>query len=230
MADRSRASAAAISRGVSMIPGAQARGPVSSTVLDLGCGRNKTPGALGVDRDPEADADLVADLDVHPYDLPTGRFARIVCRHVIEHLADVPAFFDELYRLAAPNARIEIETPHFSNRCSYTDPTHRHHLSVQFVDFFAERLAERPGVQSGTGARPGALAVGTNYLFEHRFDYEPDARPARFVLVSQTITFSRLFRFLGVAWFANRCWRFWEFYLAFLLPARDIRLVLAVRK
>ena len=196
--------------------------PSPPRVLDVGCGKAKTAGAFGVDRDPSSDADLVADLDVHPYDLPSGHFTRVVCHHVVEHLADIPAFFGELHRVAAPGARIEILTPHFSNRCSYSDPTHRHHLAVQFADFFAER--------PGRSERPGFLATLANHLFEHRFDYEPDARPARFVLVSQEITFSRVFRRLGVAWLANRCWRFWEFYLAFLLPARDLRIVLSVRK
>ena len=194
----------------------------SADVLDLGCGTSKTPGALGVDRDPSSDADLIADLDVYPYDLPAGRFRRIVCRHVIEHVADIPAFMDELYRLAAPGARIEILTPHFSNRCSYTDPTHRHHLSVQFADFFA-------GPSEKTGG-PGLAGALSHYVFEHRFDVEPPDGPRRFAVLSREITFSRIFRWLGIAYLANRCFRFWEFYLAFLLPARDIRLVLEVSK
>jgi SAM-dependent methyltransferase len=187
-------------------------------VLDLGCGRAKEPGAFGVDLDPASGADLIADLDALPLPLPAGRFRRIVCRHVVEHVADIPALFKEIHRLAKPGARIEIVTPHFSNRCSYTDPTHRRHLSVQFIDWFAPRPDARPAT--------GCLGLGLNYLFEHRYDYPTAGDPPRFAFISQRLSFSRIFRLLGIEFLANRYYRFWEFYLAFLLPARDMTFVL----
>ncbi|HEY65974.1 MAG TPA: methyltransferase type 11, partial [Caldilineae bacterium] len=32
-------------------------------VLDIGCGQNKTPGAIGVDVNPATQADVLADAD-----------------------------------------------------------------------------------------------------------------------------------------------------------------------
>lgn len=177
---------------------------------------------MGVDLNPDADADLVFDLNRYPYDLPEGRFSRIILNHVVEHLNDIPALFDELYRLARPGARIEIVTPHYSNRCSYTDPTHRQHLGVQFIDWFAVR----PDRDDSLTFRRKA----GRFVFEHSFDYETLRQPSQFLLLSQRITFSRIFKMLGVQWLANRYYRFWEFYFALLLPARDMHLVLEVRK
>lgn len=196
--------------------------PESIDTLDLGCGQAKEPGAFGVDRVGGGGVDLVADLDRHPYDLPDARFSRIVCRHIVEHLDDIPAFFDELHRVARPGCRIEIAAPHFSNRCSYADPTHRHHLSMQFVDFVAD-VPRLP-------ARTGLFAAGSHWLLEHLFDHEPFAGADRFRLVSRRVTFARLFRITGIGWLMNRYHRLWEFYLAFLIPARDIEIVLEVAR
>jgi SAM-dependent methyltransferase len=188
--------------------------------LDLGCGGAKTPGAFGVDVHPLPGVDLVHNLDDRPWPLPAGEFDRIVASHVIEHVADPVAFMNEAHRVARPGATVEIVTPHFSNRCAFADPTHRRALSVRAFDFFT-------GSPPHT---PGRLAVGFNYLFQHRFAYErlPGAAPYR--LVGWELTFSRAFRLCGVAWFANRFLDFYEFYLAWRLPARDIRLTLQVDK
>ena len=35
----------------------------SQRILDLGCGRDKLPGAVGMDQNPRSDADIIHDLD-----------------------------------------------------------------------------------------------------------------------------------------------------------------------
>jgi hypothetical protein len=45
-------------------------------------------------------------------------------------------FFSEIHRVARHNAVVLIETPHFSARNSWADPTHIHHLSVSFCEPF----------------------------------------------------------------------------------------------
>ena len=60
-------------------------------ILDIGCGRHKTPGAIGLDSNPRSDADVIHDLDTIPYPFPDGEFDLIVGNQVIEHVADVLA-------------------------------------------------------------------------------------------------------------------------------------------
>jgi SAM-dependent methyltransferase len=188
--------------------------------LDLGCGARKEPGAFGVDRYPHPGVDLMHDLDVVPWPLAENDFDRVVIRHVIEHVADVVAFLREAHRVAKPGAPVEIVTPHFSNRSAYADPTHRRALSARVFDFF-------------TGGEPRPLhraAVARHWLFEHRFVLErlPDA--PRFSLLRRRVTFSRVFRRLGLEWFARRHLDFYEFYLAWIFPARDIEVTLRAEK
>ncbi len=113
---------------------------VAKRVLDVGCGWNKTPGAIGIDANPKAHADVIHDLGVLPYPFANDEFDEIVCRHVAEHVPDVMAFVTELFRITRPGGRIKITTPHYSNPDWPTDPTHRNHFnSYSFNCFVAER-------------------------------------------------------------------------------------------
>ena len=103
--------------------------PEGRRVLDLGCGRNKQAGAVGVDRNPASQADLLCDLDSVPYPFRADSFDEIHMHHVIEHLGDVVAVVAELWRIARYGARVLIATPHFSSIHSYTDPGHRQRLA-----------------------------------------------------------------------------------------------------
>jgi len=42
-------------------------------ILDVGCGNNKTPGAIGLDVNPRTQADVLADADRHPLPFPATR-------------------------------------------------------------------------------------------------------------------------------------------------------------
>ena len=98
-------------------------------VLNLGCGAHKQPGAIGADRNPASQADLLCDLDHMPYPFEDDRFDEVHLRHVIEHLADVVAVTAEVWRIARHGASVFVHTPHFSSIHSYTDPGHRQRLA-----------------------------------------------------------------------------------------------------
>jgi SAM-dependent methyltransferase len=107
-------------------------------VLDVGCGRAKWPGAVGLDRSPDTDADVVADLDVFPYPLADDAFDQVLCQDVIEHVAEPIRMMEELHRVGRPGARIHLRTPHFSSVLAYGDPTHRHYFSTLAIRSLAE--------------------------------------------------------------------------------------------
>ncbi|GIW42230.1 MAG: hypothetical protein KatS3mg076_2807 [Candidatus Binatia bacterium] len=106
--------------------------------LDLGCGPNKEPGSFGVDRRPWPGVDLLHDLDHVPWPLPDDTFERVVCSHIVEHVADLAAFFREVHRVSKDGARVWVRTPHFSSLESWRDPGHRHHLALGSFEFFAD--------------------------------------------------------------------------------------------
>jgi SAM-dependent methyltransferase len=107
-------------------------------LLDVGCGSKKHAGAVGIDRSPDTDADVVHDLDELPWPLEDSGFDEIVLQDVIEHLRDAYAVFAELHRVARPGARVHLRTPHFSSALAYSDPTHLHWFSAAAIRALAE--------------------------------------------------------------------------------------------
>jgi SAM-dependent methyltransferase len=182
----------------------------SKLILDVGCGRNKVPGSIGLDRFAVPGVDIIYDLDQYPYPFRDGSFNEIHARHVIEHVESVGKFMDELHRIGKPGARYYINTPHYSYSNSWRDPTHRWHFSSYSFEYFE------------TG-HPSRHYTGST----------------RFRLISVHVTFLNLWRQLGIEWMINLVNRhpqarflrkFWEEYLSMMIRAREIRAVLEAIK
>ena len=65
--------------------------------LELGCGRNKHPDAVGIDRIRLPGVDVVHDLNRFPYPFPENTFSTVYATHVIEHLDSIIAVMEELH-------------------------------------------------------------------------------------------------------------------------------------
>lgn len=107
-------------------------------VLDVGCGRAKEPGAVGIDIAAHEQVDIVCDLDKFPWPLRDNCFDVILCKDVIEHVDNVVKTMEEIHRTAKANARVIIDTPHFANPNSFRDPTHKWHFSYDTFDYFSK--------------------------------------------------------------------------------------------
>jgi SAM-dependent methyltransferase len=94
--------------------------------LDLGCGTRKASGFLGVDSEPFAGVDVVADLR-KPWPWPDSSVGEVYCSHFLEHLeaAERIHFVNELYRVLAPGAKARIITPHWASGRAFGDLTHK---------------------------------------------------------------------------------------------------------
>jgi SAM-dependent methyltransferase len=168
----------------------------SLPTLDVGCGINKYPGAIGLDRNPNTGADVVADLDRVPFPFRDDSFREIRAVHVIEHVADVIATMEEFHRLLAPGGRAVIVTPHYTDYSSFCDPTHRWHLNSFSLKFFGDDHG------------------GFGYYSR-----------ARFREISTHVRLLAFWRYLGIEALVNRSRRFrrfWEFYLCYLVRGKVI--------
>jgi len=186
-------------------------------ILDVGCGKAKIPGAIGFDILPTSPADLLADAGRRAWPFAANTFDHIVCRHIIEHVPDVLAFMAEAHRVGRAGALVSIITPHFSNRYSYTDPTHVRHLAWRSFDYFtAESAAPRPTLwERALELRHPIPAFYSAVRFRRRRTF---------------LSFGRPFWWLGIQALANRWPDLYEHYLAFLWPARDLYVELEVIK
>ena len=179
-------------------------------ILDVGCGWNKTPGAIGIDANPKAHADVVHDLGSVPYPFRDNQFDEIVCSHVAEHVPDVMAFISELHRITKPGGRIFIVTPHYSNPDWATDPTHRNHFNSYSFNCFIE----------------------DRQLFPFYTD-------VRLRTLRTYVSLANLWRAVGMEFIVNldQRWpacrftrKFWEFYLSSIFRGKELRFEFEVVK
>lgn len=165
-------------------------------VLDVGCGLNKHPGAIGIDRNPNTRADVIADFDRFSFPFRDNSFHELRAIHVIEHVADVVRTIEEFHRLLAPGGRALIITPHYTDFSSFCDPTHRWHLNSFSFRYFGEDHG------------------GFGYY-----------SLARFREISTRVRLLAFWRYLGFEFLVNRSRRFrrfWEFYLCYLIRGKVI--------
>lgn len=105
-------------------------------VLDVGCGRRKFRGATGLDERGNSMADINHDLNVFPYPLPDDSYDIVLCRHVLEHLDNIPAALEEFHRVARPGGMVIIEVPHFTHPEAYKHWQHKHFFTSGSLDYF----------------------------------------------------------------------------------------------
>ena len=106
------------------------------TVLNLGSGEKQIPGALNVDLVASTCPDIVHDLDVRPWPLPSEQFRTVYMNDVIEHLDNVVGTLEEVHRICRDGAVVQITVPHYSCANAFTDPTHRHYFGRFSFSYF----------------------------------------------------------------------------------------------
>lgn len=94
--------------------------------LDLGCGKNKREGFIGVDSREFEGVDQVVDL-TGPWPWDDASVDEVNCSHFVEHLTAPQRihFVNELYRVLKPEAKAQIVTPHWASTRAYGDLTHQ---------------------------------------------------------------------------------------------------------
>ena len=105
-------------------------------ILDLGCGNQKREGAIGIDINPDTNADIIHDLNTYPYPFEGSTFEIIYADNVIEHLDNVVNVMEELHRISKPEGIIIIKVPYFRSRYAFIDPTHKHYFTVESFTYF----------------------------------------------------------------------------------------------
>lgn len=96
------------------------------TKLDIGCGKNKREGFIGVDQYAMEGVDIVMDVR-QKWTFDDASVEEVHCSHFLEHLTgpERVRFYNELFRVLKPGAKATIITPHWASNRAYGDPTHQ---------------------------------------------------------------------------------------------------------
>ena len=94
--------------------------------LDIGCGKNKKEGFIGVDAISFPGVDQVVDVRL-PWPWADNSVDEVHCSHFLEHLTAYERvhFVNELWRVLVGDAKATIITPHWAAARAYGDPTHQ---------------------------------------------------------------------------------------------------------
>jgi predicted SAM-dependent methyltransferase len=166
-------------------------------ILDLGCGKKKRHGAIGVDFSDRHDADVIHDLNNFPYPFSDAEFDEIYLDNVLEHLDRPLRVMEEVYRLCKPHGRIKVVVPYFRSVWAFIDPTHQHFFTVDSFAYYDPR-----------------------HVICKRYEYTM----ARFYVVKITFNSGLNNRFFKrpVIMLANCFPNKYEYYLSHLFPLDDI--------
>lgn len=180
-------------------------------LIELGCGRKKKPGRIGIDRVDLPGVDIVADIEQGLPFLPDKSVDEIHCRSVLEHLDNFEGVLREIIRVLKDDGRAYVFVPHFSNPYYYSDYTHVRFFGLYTFYYF----------------------VDSKYQLRREVpDYYSDIK---LLVISQKLVFRSNFRLIGylkkaIGRLINLSTYFQEYYeenLAYLIPAHGIELVLS---
>ena len=177
-------------------------------ILDVGCGKKKIPNSIGIDMNPDTDADVIHNLNVFPYPFADNEFNAVNCDSILEHLEDFFGVMEEIHRISYPGGRIRIKVPYYTSFDAYTDPTHKHFFTTRSFDYFRE---------------------------EYIYNYYTNAR---FAILDIHLTFLKLkqlggispYKLLGIEFLANKWIKIYEAFFAYIFPAHILSFELEVIK
>jgi len=179
-------------------------------ILDVGCGRDKLPGAIGIDSNPRSDADIVHDIDQRPWPIESDSITRVRAQDVLEHVADFFGVMSEIHRVCVDGAIVDVRMPFMSSLNFATDPTHRRAGTSGTFDYFDP-------------SRP----LGNYRYTDARFDLI-EFRYGRFYHGLPGAFFKLIDRLL-LPYFERKS-AIYEHYFAYIYPVHEISYRLRVRK
>lgn len=91
--------------------------------IDLGCGKRKQDGFIGIDRFPMPEVDILADIDtVLP--LEDNSVDVLFSSHALEHTKDLMFTMREIYRICKHGAQVCIIAPYYEQKLNVANPYH----------------------------------------------------------------------------------------------------------
>jgi SAM-dependent methyltransferase len=170
-------------------------------ILDIGCGRHKLAGSVGLDHLAFPGVDVVSDLN-HCLPFADDTFEVVHSNQVLEHIPNIIGLIHEIHRVVVPGGIVVAHVPYFRSSWAAIDPTHVRQFTLNSLDYFVR---------------------GTYFFEGYRFSDTSFSRVERFLDGTDPPSLFRLvFTELARKWPS----RFENSVLSFIYPFQLLTLVL----
>ena len=152
-------------------------------IIDIGCGRKKIAGSVGIDTSTMSDADIFLDLnsDSLPFDDESVDFA--YSSHTLEHLSK-DGFFNvmrEVYRVLKPGGQFNVVVPYFTVQSNFANPFHNNDLCFNEHSFrFFSSEPDTPALKPIDYSSPSVPQWGLRYSANFELGIEFRTRRIKF--------------------------------------------------
>jgi SAM-dependent methyltransferase len=109
--------------------------------IDLGCGKRKQEGHVGLDRIAFDGVDHVLNIGIDRWPFEDGTVDAAYTCHFVEHLTSVERihFANELFRVLKVGGKCTLIVPHWGTSRAYGDPTHQWPPVGEFWFYYLDR-------------------------------------------------------------------------------------------
>jgi len=113
--------------------------PENPIIINIGCGRRRMPGVIGIDHIALPTVDIVANIEHGLPFLADASVDTVIADSVLEHIDHFVVLMRDIHRVLKPGGELRVTVPHFSNPYYYSDYTHRRFFGLYTFDYFVER-------------------------------------------------------------------------------------------
>lgn len=147
--------------------------------LDIGCGKNKREGFIGIDQFPMDGVDIVIDVRSEQLGYENNSVDEINASHFLEHLTAKERVFllNEFYRVLKPGGIVTIVTPHWASNRAYGDFTHQWPpVSEMFYYYLSKKWRDSNAPHTDIEYNPEGYACDFQATWGYSYNPELNSR------------------------------------------------------
>jgi hypothetical protein len=107
--------------------------------VDLGCGRNKQSGFIGLDIISFSDVDIVHDLEKFPWPLPNESVSFMIASRLVNYIDPKKfiLFMNEAWRVLKNEGQFVMSMSYSGSKGDFQDPLHVNHINEATWRYFS---------------------------------------------------------------------------------------------
>ncbi|MBP2027142.1 SAM-dependent methyltransferase [Acetoanaerobium pronyense] len=131
--------------------------------IDIGCGRKKQEGFIGIDSSPYSTADYILDLNLDKLPFEDNSVDYVYSSHCLEHLDNLEHIVSEIYRVCKHNAQVFITVPYYNTSANLANIYHNNNIAFNEHTFRFFSSEEDCDIPKDDWVTPSCQTWGLKY-------------------------------------------------------------------